>query len=221
MKPPSMPIISSARRSADRLLTVLAAAFAMVVVATGSVGAHPLPGAPAPDFTATDIDSHPVRLADLKGRIVVLEWTNHQCPYTRKHYDSGNMQRLQRVATERFDAVWIQIISSAPGKQGYVTADEARRLNAARGAYVTHVVRDPEGRIGRLYHARTTPHMFVIAPDGTLAYMGAIDDRPTADPADIAGARNYVREALAAVAAGKPVPDPSTRPYGCSVKYAD
>ena len=131
------------------------------------------------------------------------------------------MQRLQREATERFGAVWIQIISSAPGKQGYVSADEARRLNAVRGAYVTHVVRDPEGRIGRLYHARTTPHMFVIAPDGRLAYMGAIDDRPTADPADIAGARNYVREALAAVAAGKPVRDPSTRPYGCTVKYAD
>lgn len=204
-----------------RLLTALAALVATVVIAAGAVRAHPIPGAPAPAFSATDIDGHPVRLADFRGRIVVLEWTNHLCPYTRKHYDSGNMQRLQREATEKYGAVWIQIISSAPGKQGYVTAEEARRLNAERGAYVTHVLRDPEGRLGRLYHARTTPHMFVIAPDGTLAYMGAIDDRPTADPADIAGARNHVREALAAVAAGRPVPEPSTRPYGCTVKYAD
>ncbi len=211
----------SERKDRAWLPTGLVIAWALVVIAITGARAHPIPGAPAPAFTATDIDGHRLRLADFRGRIVVLEWTNHQCPYTRKHYESGNMQRLQREATENFGAVWIQIISSAPGKQGYVTADEVRRLNAVRGAYVTHVVRDPDGRIGRLYHARTTPHMFVIAPDGTLAYMGAIDDRPTANPADIAGARNYVREALTAVAAGRPVPDPSTRPYGCTVKYAD
>ncbi len=198
-----------------------ALALAALLAATPRAQAHPMPGAPAPAFTAADIDGRTVDLPAFKGRIVVLEWTNHECPYTIKHYRSGNMQRLQREATERFGAVWIQIVSSAPGKQGYVTADEARRLNAERGAYVTHVVLDPDGRIGRLYHARTTPHMFVIAPDGTLAYMGAIDDRPTADVADIAGARNYVRAALEAVVAGRPVPEPSTRPYGCTVKYAD
>ncbi|RMF16063.1 MAG: thioredoxin family protein [Alphaproteobacteria bacterium] len=198
------------------LLLVLSAVWLLVL----PVRAHPLPGAPAPDFKARDIDGKEVDLAALRGRIVILEWTNHECPYTRKHYETGNMQRLQREMTEEHDAVWISIVSSAPGLQGYVTPAQARRLTAERGAYPSHVILDPEGRIGRLYHARTTPHMFVIAPDGTLAYMGAIDDRPTADHADVKGAHNYVREAVAAILAGQPVPHPSTRPYGCTVKYA-
>ncbi|MGD2083186.1 MAG: thioredoxin family protein [Chromatiales bacterium] len=180
--------------------------------------AAPEVGKPAPEFAGTDTAGKVHRLSDYRGRIVVLEWTNHDCPYVRKHYGAGNMQALQRDATAD-GAVWLSIVSSAPGKQGYVSPAQADRLTAERNAAPTAVLLDPKGDIGRAYAARTTPHMYVIDAEGVLRYMGGIDDIPTSDPADIPRAKQYVRAALKAVGAGEPVADAVTRPYGCSVKY--
>jgi peroxiredoxin len=174
--------------------------------------------APAPAFTATTADGKTVNLADYKGKTVVLEWTNHDCPYVRKHY-SGNMQSHQKDATGQ-GVVWLQVISSAPGQQGHVDGATARKLNADRGAAPTATLLDPKGEIGKLYGAQTTPHMYVIKADGTLAYKGGIDSIPSAKLDDIAKADPYVKLALADVAAGRKVEKASTRPYGCSVKYA-
>lgn len=176
------------------------------------------PGAPAPAFTGTDTKGVQHALAAFRGKTVVLEWTNHECPYTVKHYATGNMQALQNAATGS-GAIWLTVVSSRPGTQGYIDAAAADGLTASRSAKPSAVLLDPTGQIGRLYDARTTPHMFVINGAGTLVYMGAIDDRPTASHASVRGARNYVREALDALAAGRPIAVASTRPYGCSVKY--
>ncbi|MFG6458162.1 redoxin domain-containing protein [Roseateles sp. BYS96W] len=175
--------------------------------------------APAPAFTATAADGKTVNLADYKGKTVVLEWTNADCPYVRKHYGSGNMQSQQKAATAQ-GVVWLQVISSAPGQQGHVDGATAQKLNAERGAAPTATLLDPTGELGRLYGAQTTPHLFVIKGDGSLAYKGGIDSIASASKDDIAKAEPYVTEALAAVAAGKKVEKASTRPYGCSVKYA-
>ncbi len=175
-------------------------------------------GAAAPDFVGADSNGKSVALKDLRGHIVVLEWSNNQCPFVGKHYRSGNMQSLQKEATAE-GVVWLTVLSSAPGEQGNVTAAEANELTRSRGAAPTAVILDPSGDIGHAYGARTTPHMFIIDKRGTLVYMGGIDDKPTTDLADVPGAKNYVRLALAAVMAGKPVQDSVTRPYGCSVKY--
>ncbi len=176
------------------------------------------PGAPAPAFTGTDTKGVQHALAAYRGKTVVLEWTNHECPYTVKHYETGNMQALQDAATGS-GAIWLTVVSSRPGTQGYVDAAAADGLTAGRSAKPSAVLLDPTGQIGRLYDARTTPHMFVIDGAGMLVYMGAIDDRPSASHASVRGARNYVREALDALAAGRPIAAASTRPYGCSVKY--
>jgi peroxiredoxin len=189
-----------------------------VVLLSSVAIAAPTVGQPAPAFSAVDSNGTPRALADFKGKVVVLEWTNAECPYTRKHYESGNMQALQQEATAS-GVVWLSVISSAPGKQGYVNGSEANQLTTSRRAHPTAVLLDAAGAVGRAYEAQTTPHMFVIDKSGMLRYMGAIDDKPVASPATIAGARNYVREALAAVEAGKPVAVSSTEPYGCSVKY--
>jgi peroxiredoxin len=175
--------------------------------------------APAPTFSATTADGKTVNLADYKGKTIVLEWTNHDCPYVRKHYGSGNMQTQQKAAAAQ-GVVWLQVISSAPGQQGHVDGATAQKLNADRGAAPTATLLDPKGELGKLYGAQTTPHMYVIKADGTLAYKGGIDSLATPDKADIAKAEPYVTEALAAVAAGRKVEKASTRPYGCSVKYA-
>jgi peroxiredoxin len=176
-------------------------------------------GAPAPTFTATATTGKSVSLADLRGKVVVLEWTNHDCPYVRKHYDTDNMQALQREATGQ-GITWLSIISSAPGTQGHVTPAQADELTATRRARPTSVLLDPTGVVGKMYGATNTPHMYVIDKAGTLVYAGAIDDRPTSRKSDVPGARNYVRAALQAVAAGQPVATPVTRAYGCTVKYA-
>jgi peroxiredoxin len=178
----------------------------------------PRVGSMAPDFVGTDSNGKSIALKDLRGRIVVLEWSNNQCPFVGKHYRSGNMQALQKESTQK-GIVWLTVLSSAPGEQGNVSAAEANELTRSRGAAPTAVILDPSGIIGRSYGARTTPHMFVIDKTGTLVYMGGIDDKPTTDVADIATAKNYVRLALTAVISGTPVRDPITRPYGCSVKY--
>ncbi|MGE5153648.1 MAG: thioredoxin family protein [Bdellovibrio bacteriovorus] len=180
--------------------------------------AKPEVGKPAPAFSVTDTAGKTWSLKDLSGKGMVLEWTNHDCPYVQKHYGSGNMQALQKEAREAGYA-WLSVISSAPGKQGHVTPAEADTLTKDRAASPTAVLLDEGGAMGRAYGAQTTPHMYVIDGSGTLVYMGGIDDRATTDPADIEGAKNYVRLALADLAAGKPVANGATRPYGCSVKY--
>lgn len=177
-------------------------------------------GEPAPNFTAVDSNGKTHSLSDFKGKTVVLEWTNHECPFVRKHYESGNMQKLQKTATND-GVVWLSVISSAPGQQGYVDGNKANELTKSHNASPTAVLIDSEGTVGRTYSARTTPHMFVIAPDGKLAYMGAIDSISSSNKADVSKAENYVTAALKAVKNGQPVSNPVTQPYGCSVKYKD
>ena len=178
------------------------------------------PGAPAPDFTLVDTRGTEHTLSDYRGRTVVLEWLNYGCPYVGKHYGSGNMQALQERFTAE-DVVWLSVVSSAPGEQGYYEPAAMDAETAARGGRPTAVLLDPDGTVGRRYDAQTTPHMFVIDPDGQLVYNGAIDDTPTADEADVATAQSYVVPAVAAAQARR-LADPSTTPpYGCSVKYAD
>jgi peroxiredoxin len=202
------------------LIRLAQGAFAGLALALAAlpVQAEPPIGQPAPDFTAKDSSGRDVSLASLKGKTVVLEWTNDGCPYVGKHYGTGNMQALQKETTDK-GVVWLSVISSAPGTQGHVDGPAANRLTETRKAAPTAVLLDPKGTVGRLYDARTTPHMYVIDKAGTLVYRGAIDDKPTANHADVKTARNYVREALAAVEAGKPVAVAATRAYGCSVKY--
>ena len=175
-------------------------------------------GQPAPAFTATDMNGKSLSLSDFKGKYIVLEWHNQGCPFVKKHYDSGNMQKLQKELTGK-GAVWLSIISSAPGAQGYVTAADEKKYLADKQATPTDVLFDPEGTVGRAYGAKTTPHMFVINDQGILIYAGAIDDNPSSDPADTATAKNYVRAAYDEAAAGKPVTTAATAPYGCGVKY--
>jgi AhpC/TSA family len=177
-------------------------------------------GDPAPDFTATDSNGQSRHLADYKGKYVVLEWHNQGCPYTRKHYAGGNMQALQKEWTGK-GVVWFTVISSAPGAQGYVTAAEENDYVKKMNAAPTAVLLDPDGRLGHLYAAKTTPHMFIIDPNGALIYNGAIDDHPTAEQSDIPNSKNYVSAALTEAMSGKKVSDAATRPYGCSVKYKD
>jgi peroxiredoxin len=188
------------------------------LAATSLAFAAPTVGKLAPQFTATDANGKSHKLSDFKGKTVVLEWTNDGCPYVQKHYNSGNMQKLQKEVTAA-GGVWLSIISSAPGKQGYVNGADANKLTATRNASPTAVLLDPAGAIGRSYEAQTTPHMFVIDPAGTLRYMGAIDDQPTTDASTTATARNYVRDAFKAVSTGAKVGETATDPYGCSVKY--
>ena len=175
-------------------------------------------GQMAPDFTALDTKGKNQSLSAYRGKVVVLEWTNHDCPFVRKHYRAGNMQAQQREATQA-GVVWLSIISSAPGKQGYVSASQADRLTAQRNAAPSAVVFDSDGAIGRNFGAKTTPHMYIVDSEGTLIYMGGIDSIPTSNPADIPKAQQYVRIALKEVLEGMEVTQPVTRPYGCSVKY--
>jgi peroxiredoxin len=177
-------------------------------------------GEKAPDFKLpSSEEGKQVSLGDFKDKYVVLEWLNHGCPFVRKHYDSGNMQDLQEEITGK-GVVWLSIVSSAPGKQGHSSAEEAEEAREENESAATAVLLDEEGTVGQAYGAKTTPHMFVIDPKGTLIYAGAIDDKPSVKTADVKGAKNYVREALAEAMAGKEVTTSSTKPYGCSVKYA-
>jgi AhpC/TSA family len=178
----------------------------------------PRPGAPAPAFTAKDIAGNVVSLSDYVGKTVILEWTNDGCPFVGHYYNSGNMQALQRRFTAAGD-IWLTIASSAPGQQGYVLPDQARADLARWKAAPSDFLLDPDGVVGHLYDARATPTMVVIDPRGVLAYYGAIDDKPSVDPADIKTAKNYVVAALDELAAGKPVTISATHAYGCSIKY--
>ncbi len=172
----------------------------------------------APDFTLTDIGGKVHSLSNYKGKYVVLEWVNYGCPFVKKHYKAGNMQGLQKEWTAK-DAVWLSICSSAKGKEGYLTAAGWKEASEKQKAAGSAILMDETGEVGRLYGAKTTPHMFIVNPDGVLIYQGAIDDKATADSADILGATNYVSKALNEASAGKKVSSPTTNSYGCSVKY--
>lgn len=175
-------------------------------------------GEVTPNFTLTDTQGQAHSLIDYKGKYVVLEWWNPECPFVKKHYNSHNMQNLQKMYTEK-GVVWLVINSSAQGKQGNTTPEEANQLMASQEAHPTAVLFDPDGKGGKLFGAQTTPHMFVIDPDGVLVYQGAIDSIPSADPEDIAKAKNYVAQALNEAMTGKAVTTATTKSYGCSVKY--
>ena len=194
--------------------------FAAVLIAGIAAAMAARVGDPAPDFTSVDSQGKQRHLADYRGKYVVLEWHNQGCPYTKKHYESGNMQRLQKEWTAK-GVVWFTVISSAPGTQGFVTPTQENDYLKQMNAVPTAVLMDPGGTLGHLYAAKTTPHMYIIDPQGTLIYNGAIDDHPTPDQSDIASSKNYVSLALEEAMSGKPVADPATRPYGCSVKYKD
>ena len=175
-------------------------------------------GSNVSDMTVIDSNGVEHNLSDFAGKKVVLEWTNHGCPYVKKHYKTDNMQKTQKLATAD-GAVWLSIVSSAPGKQGYVTGVEANELTEKRGAVPTAVVLDPEGDMGRTFAAKTTPHMYIIDEDQTLVYQGAIDDNRSASPRAVKGAKNYVAAALDDLKAGNDVAVSDTAPYGCNVKY--
>lgn len=191
---------------------------AFVVGAQSSWAAGVKTGASAPDFSAQAHDGKTYKLSDLKGKTVVLEWFNDGCPYVEKHYGSQNMQKLQKQYTEK-GVVWLTVASSAKGKQGHLTPATAKKLIQERGSHQTAILMDEEGKIGKLYAAKTTPHMYVINPKGELVYQGAIDSNSSSRKSTIKDAENYVVAALDAVLAGKPVAKGSTEPYGCSVKY--
>jgi peroxiredoxin len=192
----------------------------MVLAASAGVGRALPPGSMAPDFKGIDSNGVQHSLSEYSGKIVVLEWANKGCPYEQKHYNSGNMESLQKQWTDK-GVVWLSVLSSAPGEQGYVTPAEENDYLKTMKASPTAALLDPKGTIGHLYDARTTPHMFVIDASGKIAYQGALDDKPTPDPASLKTADNYLNDALNAVLAGKPVAVSVTKPYGCAVKYAN
>lgn len=196
----------------------LSALAVLAITASSPSHAAPVVGQAAPDFTGTDSNGKEHKLSDFKGKVVVLEWTNPGCPFVVKHYDSKNMQKLQEDAVAK-DVVWLSINSSAEGKEGHQSASDANKYVADKGVKATARILDPTGEIGKLYDAKTTPHMFVINKQGTLVYDGAIDSDDSFKPETIASATNYVSEALAAVEAGEAVKTSKTKPYGCSVKY--
>jgi peroxiredoxin len=199
--------------------SLLTLAFAAVAaLGSTSTGADAVIGAQAPSFTLPDSLGRSHALSQYAGRWVVLEWVNYDCPFVKKHYDSGNMQALQKEATGK-GAVWLSVNSSAPGKQGNFTPDVIAARSSRHGAAFSAYLLDPTGAVGRAYGAKTTPHMYVIDPRGRLVYAGGIDDRPTTDVADVQGATNYVRAALDQAMAGRPVSVATSAPYGCSVKY--
>ncbi len=196
------------------------AAVSLLSLAAAGLHAAPAIGEPAPDFSVSNAEGKTVTLSSYQGKTVVLEWTNHLCPYVQKHYDnSGNIPGLQQAAAAD-GVVWLQLISSAPGKQGHVDGATALKLNQDRKAAPAEVLLDESGAVGKLYQAQTTPHLYVVNSDGVLVYKGGIDSIKSSKVEDIAKAQPYLKDALAAVKAGQPVANASTAPYGCSIKYA-
>jgi len=195
-------------------------AFAIVALMAAPASAAPVVGQPAPNFKLNDVNGRVVSLSDFRGKTVVLEWNNPECPFVKKHYGSGNMQKTQAAATKD-GVVWLSINSSAEGNQGYMDGSKAKGVIAALKAQPTAYLLDPNGVVGKGYDAKTTPHMYIVNKAGTLVYAGGIDDKPTPNPADVNGARNHVLAALAELKAGKPVSVTTSRPYGCAVKYKD
>jgi len=200
-----------------RVLTAALTGAALLATAMPAMAKTPV-GSPAPYFSVVDTQGVPRNLESLRGKTVILEWTNDGCPYVKKHYSGGNMQETQKALVDN-DTVWLSVISSAPGKQGHVDAAGANALTSSRGAAPSGVVLDPNGTLGRKYDAKTTPHMYVIDPSGTLVYQGAIDSNRSSNPAAIPSATNYVKAAIAGLEAGRSVSVPDTQPYGCTIKY--
>jgi peroxiredoxin len=198
-----------------KILTAILALYSFSVFALET-------GIPTPDFTLSGLNTKQkeIKLSDYKGKIVVLEWLNHGCPFVRKHYDSGNMQALQKKYVEK-NIIWLSVISSAVGKQGYVDEKGALKDKMENKSAATDILLDPTGKVGKLYGAKTTPHMYIISKDGILAYQGAIDDKADSDPLSVPSAKNYVAQALDELIGGKPVTRHTTKSYGCSVKYAN
>ena len=196
----------------------LLAGICLVGMLAGMATAAAEIGKAAPDFTGKGSDGKDYRLADYKGKFVVLQWYNKDCPFIHKHYDSGNMQKLQETYGKK-GVIWFEVLSSAPGHEGYLTASQAQENRVKSGTKSDATLLDPDGTIGLHYAAKTTPHMFVIDPKGNLIYMGAIDDHNSADADDIPKSKNYVAAALDEAMAGQPVTVASTHPYGCGVKY--
>ncbi len=194
------------------------AAVSLVLASAGACAAAVV-GQPAPAFTAVDASGKTVSLTDFKGKHVVLEWVNPGCPYVVKHYGAGNMQATQKFAVDK-GVVWLSINSTAQDASDYLAPTAMAAWMGSQKAAATATLIDSEGKVGRAYGARTTPHMYIVDPAGKLAYAGAIDSKPSSNPADIPAATNHVRQALTEVLAGKPVSTPTTRPYGCSVKYS-
>lgn len=213
------------RRTWYALLTLLPALLLVAALSWPDAGVPAVPaadpevGRPAPAFTLPGTDGKTYTLSDLKGRYVVLEWLNFGCPYVKRHYRSGNMPALQEKYTGK-DVVWLSVVSSAPGKQGHYPADEMNAVNAEYGGRQTAILLDPEGDVGRAYGAQTTPHMYVIGPEGTLLYKGGIDDQPRAAEKDTPGIPSYVGAALDAAMQGEEIAVTAAPPYGCAVKYA-
>jgi peroxiredoxin len=201
-----------------RIMKLKTIALISLAALAASLNAGVVTGNPAPDFTLTDTTGVEHSLSDFEGKYVVLEWTNHGCPFVKKHYQKGDMQALQKEMTDD-GVVWLQIVSSAKGKQGYVTAAEGEAMRKDKGMHSTAMLLDAKGKVGKAYGARTTPHMFLIDPKGTVIYQGAIDSIKSTRPADIPKAENYVKAAYASAKAGEPVAKGRTAPYGCSVKY--
>lgn len=210
-----MKLMTAMRR---RILPVGVLAAVAALALPERAAADAVVGQPAPPFTLTDTTGKNRSLEELRGKFVVLEWINHECPFVQKHYNSGNMQKLQKKWVDQ-GVVWFSINSSAPGKQGNYPPAKWNELTREVNASPTAVLLDPDGTVGRAYGAKTTPHMYVIDPEGTLIYAGGIDDKPSTDPGDIATARNHVDMALTEATAGKQVAVASSTPYGCSVKY--
>lgn len=198
--------------------TFFLGALAVLALSAAPALAAPEIGKAAPDFTATDSNGKEHKLSDYKGKIVVLEWNNPECPYVKKHYDAKNMQKLQEEKTTK-GIVWLTVNSGAEGKQGHLTGAAANAYIAEKDAKQTAYLIDAKGEVGKAYEAKTTPHMFVIDKEGNLVYDGAIDDNDSANPADAATAKNYVSAAIDALEAGKTVETSKTKPYGCGVKY--
>ena len=215
MKASSIALVAAAG-----LTTAAAISYSLIAedVAAAPALAELRIGTPAPAFRINDSNGRMVSLSDFRGKTVVLEWSNPECPSVKKHYESGNMQKTQAAAAAA-GAVWLTVNSSGPGSQGYMTPAEAKAFTAAQPSRRTAYLLDPEGVAGRAYGARATPHLFIVNAAGNLVYNGAIDDKPTQDKADIPGARNHVLAALGELKAGKAVSVPTSRPYGCSVKY--
>lgn len=206
------------RRRSVVIATVIAAASLLPGQEARAQNASPTIGAPAPEFNLPDTYGNEHALADYLGQWVVLEWLNYGCPYVRKHYNSQNMQDLQAKYGDK-GVKWLAIVSSAPGKQGYYEPDAMNEMSEKKGQRALAVLLDPEGMVGRMYNAQTTPQMMIIDPEGTLLYNGAIDDKPSSRPASLEGAHNYLAAGLDEAMAGQPVSVPTTKPYGCSVKY--
>jgi peroxiredoxin len=189
------------------------------LIAAAAFALEPPPvGSAAPDFSLPDASGNTHSLSDYKGKYVVLEWFNPECPFVKKHYGGGNMQKLQDAYTSK-GVAWLTIDSNAPGTEGSITAEQAQKIAASWKTRQTALLLDPEGKAGRAYGAKNTPHMVIINPEGKIAYEGAIDSKATPNPADIPSSTNYVKAALDESLAGKPVSKPQTKPYGCSVKY--